>query len=57
MNALEIIIAITAAIEAGLTLALVFRPTEPETEHPHFVARSTKFYRSEQGADGTWHIE
>ncbi len=57
MNSLEIIIAVTALIEAGLTLALVFRPTQPETEHPHFVARSTKFYRSEQRPDGTWEIE
>jgi len=57
MNALEIIIGLTALIEAGLAAALLFRSANPEPDsHPHLKVHSNKFYRSRQHIDGTWEI-
>jgi hypothetical protein len=59
MNALEVIITLTLAIEAGLTIALLYRlrnPSDPEPAYPHFTVREKKFYRSRQRTDGTWEI-
>jgi len=59
MNATEIIVTLTALVEAGLAVALVYRSTNPEPEpasYPHIRAESKKFYRSRQRTDGTWEI-
>jgi hypothetical protein len=58
MNSTELIIVLTGLIELGLTVALIFRSSNPEpTEtHPHFKVLSNRFYRSKQRDDGTWEI-
>jgi hypothetical protein len=60
MSSLEIIVILTCLVESGLIAALLFRlrnPSPEENEYPHFTVRSKKFYRSQQGPDGTWEIE
>lgn len=59
MTPTEIIIIFTALVEVALFMAQIYRTTnvEPEVEsHPHFTARTKKFYRSRQRTDGTWEI-